>query len=255
MRKLSLLTLLLLALAVAGAQTAFAHDHDSGAAGAKHATKYACPMGCKIMDKPGKCPVCGMAMEALPDDDADADSAAVADPYYLATSPTGRFLGAKPVVEDYNGRELRFADAADSAVFHKSPDKYLEKVNAQIIADQAPLYPLDTCPVTGEKLEQPVDYVYNNRLVRFCCSGCISEFESDPAKYMAQIDAAVKAKQSAGYPLQHCIVLTDEKPDGKHDIIVGGRLFELCCGDCVGEVDTNPSKWVSKLEAAWAGKS
>lgn len=268
MRKLTLLALLVLGLALSSlavTSLALAHDHDgTGSKAAHHATKYACPMGCKVMDKPGKCPVCGMAMEALPGDDEDSDDdddssaqAASVDPYYFATSPTGKKLGSNPVVESYEGRELRFADAADSATFHKNPDKYIAQLDERIIADQGPLYALDVCPVTEEELGgmgEVTNYIYGNRLVRFCCAGCISEFESDPAKYLAKIDAAAKAKQSQDYPLDHCLVLTDEKPDGKHDIIVGGRLFRLCCGDCAKKVRAHPAEWISKLDAAWAGK-
>jgi YHS domain-containing protein len=258
MRKLNLLALLMaLLLAGLAITPVLAHDHDSSGTAAKHATKYACPMGCKTMDKPGKCPVCGMQMDALPDDaDADADTqAASGDPYYLTTSPTGRPLGDKPVIDDYNGRQLRFASAEDEAQFNKNPDKYLAQVDKKIIADQAPLYPLTTCPITGEALDSPVDYVYNNRLVRFCCAGCISEFEADPAKYLTLLDAAAKKAQVASYPLDHCLVETNEKIDGIHDNIIAGRLFRFCCPDCVHEVEADPAKYISQLDAARAHKS
>ncbi|MDD5260913.1 MAG: hypothetical protein PHD76_03600 [Methylacidiphilales bacterium] len=72
-------------------------------------------------------------------------------------------------------------------------------------------YPLDTCVVSGEKLEPgemgaPVDYLYKQkgadgkettRLVRFCCPGCIKKFNSDPAKYLKLIDAAGQTKKTA----------------------------------------------------------
>jgi len=71
-------------------------------------------------------------------------------------------------------------------------------------------YPLDTCVVSGDKLEggdmgAPVDYIYKqegkpDRLVRFCCKNCIKDFKKDPAKYLKMIDdaAAAKAKGSSG---------------------------------------------------------
>jgi YHS domain-containing protein len=225
MRKLNLLALLLGLVLAALSIPALAHEHDGD------------------------------------DDDApravSTSQAASEDPYYFGTSPTGKALGDKPVVESYEGRELRFADAADSAVFHKNPDKYIAQLDERIIADQGPLYALDVCPVTEEELGgmgEVVDYVYGNRLVRFCCGGCISEFDSDPEKYLAKIDAAAKAKQSADYPLDHCLVLPDEKFEPEHDIIVGGRLFRLCCGGCEAKVRANPAEWIEKLDQAWAGK-
>jgi hypothetical protein len=72
-------------------------------------------------------------------------------------------------------------------------------------------YPLNTCVVSGSKLERssmgdPVDYTHKeagkpDRLVRFCCKGCIPAFQKDPAKHLKKIDdaAAAKAKDAAGH--------------------------------------------------------
>ena len=70
-------------------------------------------------------------------------------------------------------------------------------------------YPLTTCVVSGDKLEDntmggPVDYFYKetgkpDRLVRFCCKDCVKDFEKEPAKFLKQIDeaAAEKTKPAA----------------------------------------------------------
>lgn len=63
-------------------------------------------------------------------------------------------------------------------------------------------YPLTTCVVSGDKLDEmgdPVKYVYKqpgkpDRLVEFCCKDCIKDFEKDPAKYLAKLDAATGQK-------------------------------------------------------------
>jgi len=63
-------------------------------------------------------------------------------------------------------------------------------------------YPLATCVVSGEELGSmgdPFDYIHRapgqpDRLVRLCCESCLKKFKKDPAKYLAQIDAARKAK-------------------------------------------------------------
>lgn len=65
------------------------------------------------------------------------------------------------------------------------------------IDDQKARYPLDVCVVRGNKLGEHgeiVDHVYKGRLVRFCCKGCISAFEKDPATYLAKLDEAAKTK-------------------------------------------------------------
>ena len=59
-------------------------------------------------------------------------------------------------------------------------------------------YPLTTCVVSGDKLGEdgpPVKYTYRqagqpDRVIEFCCKDCIADFEKDPAKYLAKLDAA-----------------------------------------------------------------
>lgn len=74
---------------------------------------------------------------------------------------------------------------------------------AEVDSPEAVLaYPLTTCVVSGDKLENgdmgpPVNYVHKeegkpDRLVRFCCKSCIRDFKKDPAKYLKKIDDAVK---------------------------------------------------------------
>lgn len=63
--------------------------------------------------------------------------------------------------------------------------------------------PMTTCVVSGDKLGEmgdPVKYTYKqpgkpDRVIEFCCKDCIKDFEKDPAKYLAQLDAA-----TAGQP-------------------------------------------------------
>lgn len=63
-------------------------------------------------------------------------------------------------------------------------------------------YPLDTCVVSGDKLGEmgkPFEYVYKaegqpDRLVLFCCKGCVKDFKKDPAKYLKKLDEAAAAK-------------------------------------------------------------
>ena len=71
------------------------------------------------------------------------------------------------------------------------------------LAKELAAYPLTTCTVSGDKLGgsmgPALDYVWRvagqpDRLVRFCCSDCPPDFQKDPAKYLAMVDAA-KVKQ------------------------------------------------------------
>ena len=62
-------------------------------------------------------------------------------------------------------------------------------------AEAAKPYPLDTCPVSGEKLgsmgEPPV-LVQGGQQVKFCCKHCIEDFKKDPEKYLKEIEAKSK---------------------------------------------------------------
>jgi hypothetical protein len=70
-------------------------------------------------------------------------------------------------------------------------------------------YPLQTCVVSGDKLEDssmgaPVDYIHKeagkaDRLVRFCCKSCVKDFKKDPAKYLKMIDDAAGKAAHAGH--------------------------------------------------------
>lgn len=67
-------------------------------------------------------------------------------------------------------------------------------------------YPLDVCVASDEKLGsmgKSPEYIYRvdgkpDRLVVFCCAGCDEDFLKDPAKHLAKIDAAAKAKGKDG---------------------------------------------------------
>jgi YHS domain-containing protein len=116
----------------------------------------------------------------------------------------------EPVVKTYNGREVRFCCNSCVAKFEKDEAKYSKKLDDAIIAAQKPSYAPTTCPVTGEKLVGgdmggPVDYVYNNQLVRFCCKGCIATFKKNPEKYLSKLKgtAAPESKDSGTSEVQH----------------------------------------------------
>ncbi|MES2694986.1 MAG: hypothetical protein V4773_16055 [Verrucomicrobiota bacterium] len=71
-------------------------------------------------------------------------------------------------------------------------------------ADAADNYPLKTCVVSDEPLGSMGEFISfthkeagkPDRVVRFCCEGCIEDFKADPAKFLKKIDAAA-AKQKA----------------------------------------------------------
>lgn len=67
-------------------------------------------------------------------------------------------------------------------------------------------YPLEMCLTSDEKLGsmgKSTEFIYRvegkpDRLLRFCCDGCEEDFMKEPAKYLAKLDAAAKAKAGGG---------------------------------------------------------
>ena len=60
-------------------------------------------------------------------------------------------------------------------------------------------YTLKTCIVSGDKLGEmgePFVYEYKGREIKFCCKGCLKDFNKNPAKYIKLIEQAeAKAKK------------------------------------------------------------
>ena len=119
-----------------------------------------------------------VAFVAMPAEaqDSGAKAKIVGDPYTLQVCPiTGKKVNPTKVVI-HEGREIRFCCGNCPKKFKANPDKYLEKVDKLIIADQQKLYPLTTCPVSGKELGSGAkDVVWNNRLVKFCCGNCLAK--------------------------------------------------------------------------------
>lgn len=78
------------------------------------------------------------------------------------------------------------AKPALQALIAKTPE---EKAKVEV---QIPSYPLKTCFVSGDRLDDPVDALYGDRLLRFCCKGCLRSFNKKPSKYLPKLDALEK---------------------------------------------------------------
>jgi len=80
--------------------------------------------------------------------------------------------------------------APNSAQIVKTPE---DKAKA---AELAKSYPLTTCVVSHDEVggtSDTVDALYDGRLIRFCCKGCVKSFNKNPEKYLKEIDSAKKS--------------------------------------------------------------
>ena len=85
--------------------------------------------------------------------------------------------------------EKKVESAPLQAVIAKTPEQKA-KTEAQI-----PSYPLKTCLVSGDDLGgmgETVNTLYGDRLIRFCCKGCLRSFNKNPSKYLPKLDSAEK---------------------------------------------------------------
>ncbi len=80
------------------------------------------------------------------------------------------------------------------------------KTDADLIAQARATYPLKTCLVSGEPLGsmgEATAYIHRaagqpDRVVFFCCDGCIDDFKAEPAKFLKKVDDAAKGKPAKG---------------------------------------------------------
>lgn len=119
--------------------------------------------------------------------------------YPLKTSVvTGKELPASPYALVYGNRLVRLGSEDEKAEFLKDPTKSIGALDKAVIEKQGEHYPFKKCPVSGEQfggeMGPPKDVVIAGRLIRLCCPSCKKDVEKDPAKFIAQADAAMAKK-------------------------------------------------------------
>ncbi len=199
----------------------------------------------------------GASMQSSNSTAADASA-----PYSLVTCPiSGKALGSmgRPVIKQYDGREVRFCCAGCIEEFEKDAPAHWRSIDERLVQQQLMHYPLDTCIVSGEKLGsrgEPVNHVHKNRLVRFCCPDCIGAFEKKPAEYLRALDERIADAQRAAYPLASCPVMATglEAMGGIVDITYMNRLVRLCCQPCVTTFEKSPQRYMEMIDAAYADR-
>ena len=114
-------------------------------------------------------------------------------------------------------------------------------------------YPLDTCIVSGEELDDDAEvFEIEGRELRTCCGKCKKKVEAQPEKYLAKVDEKLIAAQKAAYPLDTCPVSGKKigsMGDG-HEMVLAGTLVRLCCDHCVGKATKNAAKIVADVKNA-----
>jgi len=203
----------------------------------------------------------GLAAAQKPADTTPVNAAAVdarviafqKPSYPLETCPiSGEKLGGmgEPVDMVVDGQLVRLCCGGCKKGVEKDKAAIVQKIKDAVVAQQSVGYPMTTCPISGEKLEKPVDHVVGTRLVKFCCNDCVKTFTGDPAKQlevMAKLDAAWLASEKAKYTVTKCPVSGEDLGAKSVDVLYGTRLVRLCCKDCVKEFEKKPEPILAKL--------
>ena len=192
----------------------------------------------------------------------------VGDAYPLnVCAVTGKSLGDKPVVvilsdmprEELNGREVRFCCGNCKGTFEADPIAANAKLDEMIIADQLGVYPAGTCIVmedemmtdpTGPDARRDKNMVIGNRLYRFCCKSCVRRFKKGPEAYQKVLDERIIKEQSAGYPLEVCVITGRPYGEKPFELVVANRLVRTCCGGCAQGVKNDPAASIQKLKGS-----
>ncbi len=190
-----------------------------------------------------------------------ADAAFQGTPYLLNTCAVSKEVfenGDEPIVRVFEGRQFSFCCKKCVKKFQENPDKYIDSINERIVAAQMPYYSTTKCLVSDEELgDDATNFVYNNRLIRFCCNDCKKEFKADPTAYLAKLDKTLADTQRTAYPLKACTI-SKNKLGGMGDpyeMVVGNRLIRFCCSGCLPTFNKNPAKFIAMVDAAWKGNT
>ena len=115
---------------------------------------------------------------------------------------SGRPIDVKGTPTDvvFGNQLMRFCCGGCATFVQNDPirlKKAVSTLEAGYISSQMPGYPMDSCVISGEPLgDSTVNAIVGNRLVRVCCGSCEKKLNHNPRKYLAKIDAKVKANAS-----------------------------------------------------------
>ena len=177
-------------------------------------------------------------------------------PYPLDTCVVGEgdlegMGGAVSLIHE--GREVKFCCSGCEGEFNDDPDKFLAMIDQAVIDQQLGTYPLTTCLISGDELDDgATNYVYENRLIRLCCDMCIETFLKNPNAYLEKLNEAVIADQLPGYAMETCPIAGGPL-GGMGDpvnMVVGDRLVRLCCSGCEDAVREDPAGTLAKIDEA-----
>jgi hypothetical protein len=178
------------------------------------------------------------------------------DAYYLSVCAwCGGLLGSRGEAVEVTraGRPLRFCSGPCAADFDAAGAAAFERLDARMIADQRPHYPLKVSLLTGRPLgPAPIEFIWGNRLFMAVDEAERRRILASPAEAIRVLDRAVIAAQTPGYGMPtKCPVQGDILPnDEVIDIVVANRMIRVCCARCARAVRARPYQYLAMVEYA-----
>lgn len=94
-----------------------------------------------------------------------------------------------------NNRLVQLCCGGCEKKLRADPAQFIAKLDAAVISEQSDSYPFEVCMVSGERMDASsgklIEKVVANRLVKFCCAGCVTMFNANPAKYFHMLETGV----------------------------------------------------------------
>jgi hypothetical protein len=186
-----------------------------------------------------------------------AAASAFGDQYYLNRCPQcQRYLGTRgdPVEKYYQQRHVRFCHADCQAEFEANLQESLARLDAFMIADQLPWYPLSRCLVSDVALPaKPHDLIYRNRLLRLADHAAVDRFMQDPDGFMEKLDEATIAFHAPQYWISKCPeqgTRLEARIEPQLTVVCASRIVRVCCRDCYDRVIERPSNYLPLIDHA-----
>lgn len=153
----------------------------------------------------------------------------------------------------HSGRQIRLCSDSCRLAFERDASIALVRIDAVLIADQMPHYPLKTSLLDARPLpERPIDFIWGNRLFRAVDAADRDRILANPVTAIRHLDEAVIQAQRPIYGMPDtCPVQGDILPnEARIDIVVANRMIRVCCGRCVAVVKARPYQYLAMVEYA-----
>ncbi len=112
-------------------------------------------------------------------------------------------------------------------------------------------YPVDTCLVSGEALDDSSKvFTAEGHTFKTCCKKCQAKIEKDVKTFIAQKEEAITKAQGATYALTTCPISGKTLTDKAVSVVADNTLVKLCCAGCKDKLTADTATAIAKVRTA-----